>query len=102
MNHDMSYVVTDRVLLVPEIRFRFFRNQPKKVVFGYFISPFYYEKVDKNSAKFLVLTSLQKTHFSMALRKTQISGMSARSGFFTSQVCFEDEWANQSKVDKTQ
>ena len=38
----------------------------------------------------------------MALRKTQISGMSARSGFFTSQVCFEDEWANQSKVDKTQ
>ena len=34
MNHDMSYVVTDRVLLVPEIRFRFFRNQPKKVVFG--------------------------------------------------------------------
>ena len=38
----------------------------------------------------------------MALQKTTISGMRARSGFFTSQVCFEDEWANQSKVDKTQ
>ena len=62
----------------------------------------HYEKIDKNSAKFLVSTSLQKTHFSMALQKTTISGMSARSGFFTSQVCFEDEWANQSKVDKTQ
>ena len=62
----------------------------------------HYEKIDKNSAKFFVLTSLQKTHFSMALQKTTISGMRARSGFFTSQVCFEDEWANQSKVDKTQ
>ena len=100
MNHDMSYVVTDRVLLVPEIRFRFFRNQPKKVVFGYSIS---YEKIDKNSAKFLISTSLQKTHFFHGTsKKTTISGMSTRSGFFTSQVCFEDEWANQSKVDKTQ